>query len=228
MEKTSNIYSIGKIVQKLKPEFGDISISKIRYLEDEGLIKPLRSKSGYRQFNEDHVERLRVILTLQRDNFLPLNVIRTKLDALDRGETLKELQEKRSSSKTMTLKSDKANIPVEEARKKVRLSEQEIEKLNEYRLIDLTSTDGAESMNALDVEVIEIVKALSKYGIEARHLSMFENFVGREAMLFYQVAAPTAKKDLKKGEEIVNDLVKLSQQLTNVLLKKSLLEQFSK
>ena len=228
MTDKPNFYSIGKTVQKLKSQFSDISISKIRYLEDEGLVKPLRSKSGYRQFTDEHIERLRVILTLQSDFFLPLHIIKEKLDAMDRGETLKELKGKRTGRKAMSLKSNKANISVSEARKKVQLTKKEIEELNEYHLVDLTSTDGGQAINALDVEVIEIIKALAKYGIEARHLSMFENFAGREALLFYQVAAPLAKKDLKKGEIMVNDLAKLAQQLNNVLLKKSLLEQFSK
>ena len=77
--------SIGEVLTLLRPDFPDVTVSKIRFLEDQGLVEPQRSASGYRKFGHDDVERLRFVLTVQRDHFLPLRVIREHLDALDRG-----------------------------------------------------------------------------------------------------------------------------------------------
>jgi len=79
------LYTIGQVLAVLKPEFGDLSPSKLRFLEDQGLVTPERTESGYRKFSDSQIERLRVILTLQRDQYLPLKVIRDHLDELDAG-----------------------------------------------------------------------------------------------------------------------------------------------
>src|SRR5204862_6704623 len=78
-EGGGRLLTIGSVCRRLKPEFPDISISKIRYLEDQGLLAPRRTRGGYRLFGEDDVERLQTILRLQRDEFLPLRVIRQEL-----------------------------------------------------------------------------------------------------------------------------------------------------
>lgn len=225
--KTSEIYPIGKIVRLLKPEFSDVSISKIRYLENEGLIKPHRSKSGYRQFTENHVQRLRIILRLQKEFYLPLNEIRKKVDALDRGEKVAEIKSVGYKS-DVSLKKKGSKVSLSEARTKTHLTKKELEKLKEYHLLDLSKDGSKETIDALDLEVIEVAKALSSYGIEPRHLMMYENLAEREALLFYQITAPKAKKNFKKAEEQVNELIKQSQHLKSVLLKKALLKQFSK
>jgi len=77
--------SIGEVLAKLRPEFPDVTISKIRFLEAEGLVEPQRTSSGYRKFGHDEIERLRYVLTAQRDRYLPLKVIKDHLDAMDRG-----------------------------------------------------------------------------------------------------------------------------------------------
>ena len=79
------LYTIGQVLSVLKPEFGDLSPSKLRFLEDQGLVTPERTDAGYRKFSEPQIERLRIILTLQRDQYLPLKVIREYLDELDSG-----------------------------------------------------------------------------------------------------------------------------------------------
>lgn len=226
-QQTSNFYSIGKLVRKLKPEFSDISISKIRYLEGEGLIKPFRTESGYRQFSDQHLERLRVILRLQREYFLPLSEIKKKVEALDRGEEVNELIS--AEYKTdVSLDERKSEIPLKDAKSKTSLSKKELDKLNKYHLLDLSGEGSSQTIDVLDLEVIEIAKALSSYGIEPRHLSMFENLAERESLLYYQITAPTAKRDFKKAEQQINELIKLSQQLKGVLLKKAILKQFGK
>src|SRR5918999_71069 len=83
---TSDGFTIGEVLNQLKHDFEDISISKIRFLESEGLISPSRTESGYRKFSDDDVNRLRFILTAQRDHYLPLKVIREQLERLDSGQ----------------------------------------------------------------------------------------------------------------------------------------------
>lgn len=80
-----NLRSIGQVLAILKPDFSDISISKIRFLESEGLLSPLRAPSGYRRYSPADIDRLRYIVTMQRDHYLPLKVIREHLDTIDRG-----------------------------------------------------------------------------------------------------------------------------------------------
>jgi DNA-binding transcriptional MerR regulator len=227
LTRTSNFYSIGKLVRRLKPEFSDISISKVRYLENEGLIKPHRTDSGYRQFTDQHIDRLRVILRLQKEFYLPLSEIKKRVDALDRGEQVDELKSF-GYKNDVSLMPDNSKIPLKDATAKTRLSKRELDKLNEYHLLDLSKNGSSETIDALDLEVIEIAKALSSYGIEPRHLSMFESLAEREAVLFYQITAPLAKRDFKKAEKQINELVKYSQQLKSILLKKAILKQFSK
>ena len=85
-EKVLPTASIGDVLKQLKPDFPDVTVSKIRFLESEGLITPRRSQSGYRRFSPEDIQRLRYILTHQRDNYLPLKVIKEQLDAMDAGK----------------------------------------------------------------------------------------------------------------------------------------------
>src|SRR6478752_5684979 len=84
--RAEGVLSIGEVLGLLRPEFPDVTISKLRFLEAEGLIEPMRAPSGYRKYTRAHVERLRFVLTAQRDRYLPLRVIREQIEALDRGE----------------------------------------------------------------------------------------------------------------------------------------------
>ena len=84
---TRGLLSIGQVLAKVSPDFPDLTPSKLRFLEEQGLITPERTPSGYRKFSVEHVDRLRLILTMQRDHYLPLKVIRTHLDEIDAGNT---------------------------------------------------------------------------------------------------------------------------------------------
>ncbi len=101
--------NIGQVVERLKSAFPSVSISKLRYLEEEGLIKPYRSPGSYRKYSEDDVSRLEVILRLQQEHFLPLNVIRSKLRTLDTGGEVPELKSLSKPKKTVNLA-----LPLEE------------------------------------------------------------------------------------------------------------------
>jgi DNA-binding transcriptional MerR regulator len=164
---------IGEVLAQLRPEFPDISTSKIRFLEAEGLIEPERSRSGYRKFSTADLQRLRQILTLQRDSYLPLRVIRERLT-----ESASELP-KNAESLTRHQLLDAAGI-----------TEAELTELEDYGLIRrLGRQYGTEAL-----AVARAVAALRQYGVQARHLRAVKAAADREATLVEQVIAPQLRQ----------------------------------
>jgi DNA-binding transcriptional MerR regulator len=164
---------IGEVLAQLRPEFPDISTSKIRFLEAEGLIEPERSRSGYRKFSTADLQRLRQILTLQRDAYLPLRVIRERL-----AETASVLPRNAESVSRHQLL-DEAGI-----------TEAELTELEDYGLIRrLGRQYGTEAL-----AVARAVAALRQYGVEARHLRAVKAAADREATLVEQVIAPQLRQ----------------------------------
>jgi DNA-binding transcriptional MerR regulator len=164
---------IGEVLAQLRPEFPDISTSKIRFLEAEGLIEPERSRSGYRKFSTADLQRLRQILTLQRDSYLPLRVIRERL-----ADGASELP-KNAESLTRHQLLDDAGI-----------TEAELTELEDYGLIRrLGRQYGTEAL-----AVARAVAALRQYGVQARHLRAVKAAADREATLVEQVIAPQLRQ----------------------------------
>lgn len=218
------MYTIGQVVEKLKSSFSDVSISKIRFLEEEGLIKPKRTASGYRQFTEDDLKRLTSILGLQKDQYLPLSVIKRNIQLIDKGIKTSPAKLK---SITEEFPKELKKVSLKEALHKVGLSKKQLQEFNEYSIVNLSGKNGQAELSELDVEILSIVKSLSKFGIEPRHLKTFENFADKEALLIYQITAPLAKNQ-RRFEEKVSDLTKTFQGLKNALLKRSLSETIDK
>lgn len=165
---------IGEVLVKLRAEFADVSVSKIRFLESEGLISPARSPSGYRRFAPSDVDRLRFILTAQRDQYLPLRVIRERL-----AEETKRAGNNRSE---MVSRSDLL--------RSAGISEQQLAELEEHGLI--RRTGRLYGQDALDVAAT--VAALASFGVQARHLRVLRSAVERETSLIEQVVAPTLRQ----------------------------------
>ncbi len=162
-------FGIGEVIAQLRAEFPDISVSKIRFLEAEGLIQPARSPSGYRKFGPADVDRLRYILTAQRDRYLPLRVIKDQLDAdqpaagpLTRRELL-----------------DAAGI-----------DERSLAELEEFGLVRRSGRQYAPEA----VEAVRAIVALGQYGVQARHLRVLRASVERETALIEQVVAPVLRQ----------------------------------
>ena len=171
-------FGIGEVLAQLRPEFPDISTSKIRFLEAEGLIEPARSRSGYRRFSAADIERLRYILTMQRDSYLPLRVIRERLAG---GQAANGVPSADRAPADMTRRQllDAAEI-----------SEAELTELEDYGLIRRVGRqyDG----DAL--AVARAVAALRQYGVQARHLRAVKAAADREANLVEQVVAPQLRQ----------------------------------
>src|SRR5580704_1284254 len=176
-------FGIGKVLAQLSPEFPDISTSKIRFLEAKGLIEPARSRSGYRRFSAEDIDRLRYILTVQRDSYLPLQVIRERL-ADGAG----------SAAGTGEAGGGPARAPADMSRRQLLeaagIEDEELTELEDYGLIRRVGRQyGTEAL-----AVARAVAALRQYGVQARHLRAVKAAADREANLIEQVVAPQLRQ----------------------------------
>jgi DNA-binding transcriptional MerR regulator len=187
----SGLMSIGTVLNVLRDEFPEVTISKIRFLESEGLIEPQRTPSGYRKFSAHDVERLGHVLRMQRDHYLPLKVIREHLAAMERGEAVQlplvGRQRDGDSVPEAPEGPTAARIGRAQLLAAAGIDEQELEEWESYGL--LTPLDDG-SFDAEAVTVAALVIELGRFGIEPRHLRMMKAAADREAGLVDQVVAP--------------------------------------
>jgi DNA-binding transcriptional MerR regulator len=199
--------TIGAVCRRLKEEFPDISISKIRYLEDQGLVQPQRTHGGYRLFGEEEVERLRTILRLQRDEFLPLRVIREELMMPGQGKR------DRRKTKVTALRSrlQAPLISFDELCDRSRANPDFVRELENYQLIESLGEDGATGYPESDVEVVAACTRLSQYGLEPRVLRKLRTNADNEAGLLEQVVAPYLHaRNPERRQAGLDDLEKLA------------------
>src|SRR2546429_9019112 len=175
------LLTIGAVCRRLQEEFPDVSISKIRYLEDQGLLAPQRTQGGYRLFSEEDVERLETILRLQRDEFLPLRVIREELAAPGGPKATKKRRGLGAPEEELDLRRlcERAGITPALARE-----------LEEYGLLAPTRENGDKRFGEGDVEIAAACAKLERFGISARHLRTFRTSADRQAGLLEQNLAP--------------------------------------
>lgn len=218
--------SIGDVLGLLKNDFPDVTISKIRFLESEGLVLPQRTASGYRKFAPGDVQRLRYVLGMQRDQYLPLRVIKDHLDAIDRG-----LQPAGQGQPLRPLVSMDSLVRAEDfsASKPVRMTRAEIaeaagvstvmvEEIEGFGLVD--AEDGHYSSD--DLAVMQAIGALVAFGIEPRHLRGFKAAADREIGLVQQVVTPLAKSKgdgAQRAGEVAREIAALSVALHSALVR---------
>ncbi|MFJ2607337.1 MerR family transcriptional regulator [Streptomyces sp. NPDC091279] len=187
----SGLMSIGTVLNALRDEFPEVTISKIRFLESEGLIEPQRTPSGYRKFSPADVERLGHVLRMQRDHYLPLKVIREHLDAMERGEAppLPVVGRQRDGEAALEVLEGPtaARIGRAELLAAADVDEQVLAEWESYGLLTALP-DG--SFDAEAVTVAALVLELGRFGIEPRHLRSMKAAADREAGLVDQVVAP--------------------------------------
>ncbi len=184
--RTRKALTIGAVAKILGREFDDVSISKIRYLEDQKLLSPRRTPGGYRLYSQADVERLRTILRLQRDEFLPLRVIRQELAAgaeRDQGRSRSAGQRRAVSVEAGT----SARVTLRELIEQTGASEALIHELGEYRIVQPERIDGTMVYDDNDLEIVQAASELARYGITGRHLKVFRSSTDREAGLLEQV-----------------------------------------
>jgi DNA-binding transcriptional MerR regulator len=187
------LMSIGTVLGQLREEFPEVTISKIRFLEAEGLVEPRRTPSGYRKFSPEDVERLAQVLRMQRDHYLPLKVIREYLDAVERGEQVhlpaqgpqRELLDgaREAESDPPTA----ARVGRAELLAAAEVSEEELAEWESYGLLAPDQSGGYDSES---VTAARLVADLGRFGLEPRHLRAMKAAAEREAGLIDQVVAP--------------------------------------
>jgi DNA-binding transcriptional MerR regulator len=234
--------SIGQVLDQLRGDFPDLNISKIRYLESEGLIEPERTPSGYRKFSHQDVERLRYVLTTQREHFYPLKVIREHLDAIDRGLDPPPLVGT-SGPQVPRVVLDGDGYPTAESfgvsTSGLRLSRNELltaaeiedtllEQLETFGLVKPHS-GSAHRAAPYDEDALVVAKTageLAAFGLEPRHLRAFKTAADREIGLVEQVIAPMRRgRDASasaRAEEAITQMAALSVRLHAALVKAAL------
>ena len=203
------LHTIGSVCRRLQGDFPDISISKIRYLEDQGLLSPKRTRGGYRLFSEEDVERLETILRLQRDEFLPLRVIRQELAA----PASTERRRRRAG-----LTADEPRIGVEELCEKAGISLQQARELTDYGLLEPPLSEA-------DADVVAVCARLVTAGADPRHLRKFATAAGNQADLLEALVPKLRSRNPEARQGAVEDLrglAELAQELNQLLFWRAL------
>ncbi|MET9677426.1 MerR family transcriptional regulator [Streptomyces sp. NPDC006482] len=223
------LVSIGTVLNRLRDEFPEVTISKIRFLEAEGLVEPLRTASGYRKFSPQDVERLAQILRMQRDHYLPLKVIREHLDALARGEQIAlPAPGRRGEVLDGPWEQDgerptAARIGRAELLAATEVTEAELAEWESYGLLAEASGGG---YDAEAVTVVRLVADLGRFGLEPRHLRGMKAAADREAGLLEQMVAPLRRhrnpQTRAHAEATAKELAELSVRLHATFVRTAL------
>jgi DNA-binding transcriptional MerR regulator len=224
--------TIGAVCKQLDREFPDISISKIRYLEDQKLLTPRRTQGGYRLYSAGDVDRLRTILRLQRDEFLPLRVIRQELAS---GRATSDQVPGGGGKGPDPRSLRRARVAVEGGGALYRLQEvldetgadaKLVRELEEYGVIKGKRSDGDTLYDDTEKEIIRAVTELSRYGVAGRNLRVFRTSADREAALLEQILAPSLRsrnpERRKEAVEALENLASIASHLKYLLLVRDL------
>ncbi len=193
--------TIGKVVKKLQQEYPDLSISKVRYLQDEGLLNPSRTPSGYRLYSQRDIRRLETILYLQKTRFLPLSVIREELEKADSGKAPDPVAKGQAElADTITLPVDDDEIrdklhPIDRMPELAGVSASFVRQLSEAGVIKLTrSPHGRDLVDGKDLSLIRVCDELRHFGIGPKNLRQYVIAANRESSMFEQALVVFARK----------------------------------
>jgi DNA-binding transcriptional MerR regulator len=210
---------IGEVLARLRPEFPDVSVSKIRFLESEGLIEPARSPSRYRKFDEADVERLRYILTAQRDQYLPLRVIKERLLPPDGGTA-----PARRSPPLGVTGTESGSLSRRELLAAADIDENQLAELETFGLVRrIGRVYGRDAL-----QVASAAAVLGRYGVEARHLRAVRAAVEREMSFIEQVVAPTLRQRnpeaIQQAGRTAREIAAVTMRLHGALVEAALAE----
>ncbi len=213
--------TIGAVVKALVQEFPDISISKIRYLEDQKLVTPRRTPGGYRQYTMSDVHRLRAILRMQRDEFLPLRVIRQELAtgrAVDEDRPMPGNDDSaRRRRAGVTVTDHGASYSLEDVLEETRADASLVSELEEYGVIKGDPRGGTKFYDETEREIIRAVTELARYGVGGRNLRVFRTSADREAALLQQILAPALRsRNVERRKEALDALENLAAVTTHL------------
>ena len=209
--------TIGAVCKELKSEFDDVSISKIRYLEEQKLLNPLRTQGGYRLYRREDIERLRTILQLQRDEFLPLKVIRQEIEGSGTVARSRERKARRSMRSEVAV--DARRVDRSELLRETGLDDVSFAELQSYGIVT-SDEDGLYGES--EVEIVKICLRMAEFGLGPRHVRQLYTGVQRVAGLLDQVLAPALRsRNAERREQGLDELAQLaglSAELTERLL----------
>ena len=227
--------TIGAVCKALSQEFPDISISKIRYLEDQKLLTPRRTPGGYRLYSQSDVSRLRTILRLQRDEFLPLRVIRQEL-AAGRSEGEQPVASPQAGSDarpgaalrrlTFSLRDKGALYSLEDVVEETGAERRLVAELEDYGIVAGELRGNVRYYDETEREIIRAVTELSRYGVAGRNLRVFKTSAERESGLLQQILAPSLRsrnpERRKEAVEALENLAAVASHLKHLLLVRDL------
>ena len=210
--------TIGAVATALSKEFDDVSISKIRYLEDQKLVSPRRTAGGYRLYSQADVDRLRTILRLQRDEFLPLRVIRQELSG---GPSVSGLSGGPGSSNTSRraklIGATSSRFGLEDVVEETGASRDFVRELAEFGLVEPQNESGSMVYDETDVEIVRAANELAKSGVGARNLRLFKTSADREVQLIEALLAPKlASRNPQRRKEAVETLERMASVLSEL------------
>jgi DNA-binding transcriptional MerR regulator len=222
--------TIGAVVKQLEREFPDISISKIRYLEDQKLLSPRRTPGGYRLYGPADVDRLRTILRLQRDEFLPLRVIRQELAAgradSDAPQTSAPEPRPQARRGSFALRGPGSVYRLEEVLEDTGADPGLVKELEDYGVIKGERRDGEVLYDDTEREIVRAVTELKRFGVGGRNLRVFRTSADREAALLEQILAPALRsrnpERRKEAVEALENLAAIASHLKHLLLIRDL------
>ena len=224
--------TIGAVVKQLEREFPDISISKVRYLEDQKLLSPRRTQGGYRLYAPADVARLRTILRLQRDEFLPLRVIRQELAAGRADQELSKSSDTKSGDQRGALRrasvegGQTAQYRLEDVLEETGADRALVKELEEYGVIKGEKHDGETLYDDTDREIVRATQELKRFGVGGRNLRVFRTSADREAALLEQILAPALRsrnpERRREAVEALENLAAIASNLKHLLLIRDL------
>jgi DNA-binding transcriptional MerR regulator len=205
--------TIGAVCKILQSEFDDVSISKIRYLEDQKLLNPRRTSGGYRLYSQSDVERLRTILRLQRDEFLPLRVIRQELAG--GGDLVLGDSERKPNGggtrRAILVDTARAYLTLEEVVEETGAREELIAELENFGIVQPEKRDGKTVYDETDREIVRAANELSRVGVGARNLRVFRSSADREANLLEALLGPSLRsRNPERRKEALQSLESLA------------------
>ncbi len=218
--------TIGAVCKILHQEFDDISISKIRYLEDQKLLSPRRTRGGYRLYSQADVEQLRAILRMQRDEFLPLKVIRQELAAGKIVGSRPDQAKGASQRRAIALESPGETIAYEDLLEQTGASRELVSELEEFGIVQPRHDGGELFFDETDLEIVRAATELARFGVHGRNLRVFRTAADREAALLEQILGPSLRsRSPARREEALESLEGLAAtctQLKHLLLVRDL------
>lgn len=220
-----DLQTIGSVVERLRADFPDLSVSKVRYLEDQGLITPRRTRSGYRLFSPEDFDRLRAVLTMQRDEYLPLKVIRRELDKAPGGAPPAPVPKRLSRADLIERADSGREHTAEELVRRLGADPELLAELEEYEIVRPRQVSGVKRYTDLDAGIVAAAVELARVGLRPKNLRIVKSAVDREAGLIEQVVLPVLRSPRvdhqREALDIIEAIVSATGQLRQLLIARN-------